>query len=39
MEKGFNDFIGNMNIINENQQFIDNNINNDSKYEKIEIIK
>jgi ubiquitin-protein ligase len=37
MEKGFNDFIGNMNIINENQQFIDNNINNDSKYEKIEI--
>ena len=29
MEKGFNDFIGNMNTINENQQFIDNNINND----------
>lgn len=37
MEKGFKCFIGNMNTINENQQFIDNNINNDSKYEKIEI--
>jgi len=36
MEKGFIDFIGNMNIINDNKQFIDNNINN-SKYEKIEI--
>ena len=37
MEKGFNNFFGNMNTINYNQKFNDNNNNNDSKYEKIEI--
>ena len=37
MEKSFNDYFGNMNTFNYNQKFIDNNINNDLNYEKIDI--
>lgn len=37
MEKSYNDYLGNMYLINDNQKLVDNNNNNHLEYEKIEI--